>query len=91
MPPAIREWLAEVVERAWSEPAPVVAAIPSALPAGRVQRLAGGGPFGLMFDGRLDEIDEQRVERGCVSKSRSQRRVKYATGRRTGKSSWVAG
>jgi len=57
MPSAIREWLVEVIERAWPEPAPVVASIPAALPAGRVQRLAAGGPFGLMFDGRLDEID----------------------------------
>ena len=57
LPPAIRAWLIGVIERAWPEPAPVLAAIPAALPAGQVQRLAGGGPFGLMFDGRLDEID----------------------------------
>jgi hypothetical protein len=57
MPSAIREWLVQVIERAWPEPAPVVASIPAALPAGQVRRLAGGGPFGLMFDGRLDEID----------------------------------
>lgn len=41
----------------WPEPGPVVAAIPDALPAGTVQRLAGGGPFGLLFDGRLDVVD----------------------------------
>lgn len=57
MPSAIREWLAAIIERSWPEPAPLVASIPAALPAGEVQRLAGGGPFGLMFDGRLDEID----------------------------------
>jgi hypothetical protein len=57
LPPAIRAWLVGVIERSWPEPAPVVAAIPAALPAGQVQRLAGGGPFGLLFDGRLDEID----------------------------------
>lgn len=57
MPPAIHAWLAETIERSWPEPAPVVAAIPAALPAGAVTRLAGGGPFGLMFDGRIDEID----------------------------------
>jgi hypothetical protein len=57
MPSGIREWLVAKVEQAWSEPAPIVASIPTALRAGRVQRLASGGPFGLMFDGRLDEID----------------------------------
>jgi hypothetical protein len=57
MPSAIRAWLVEAVERAWPEPAPVVAAIPGALPAGEVRRLAGGGPFGLMYDGRLDVVD----------------------------------
>jgi hypothetical protein len=57
MPPAIHAWLAERVAQAWPDPAPVIERIPAALPAGQVQRLAGGGPFGLMFDGRLDEID----------------------------------
>ena len=57
LPPAIRAWLVGVIERSWPEPAPVLAAVPAALPAGQVQRLAGGGPFGLMFDGRLDAID----------------------------------
>jgi hypothetical protein len=53
----IRAWLVAAIERAWPEPGPVVAALPDALPPGRVERLAGGGPFGLMYDGRLDEID----------------------------------
>jgi hypothetical protein len=57
MPAAVREWLAAKIERSWSEPGPIVAAIPQELPAGRVQRLAGGGPYGLVFDGRLDEVD----------------------------------
>jgi len=57
MPPAIQAWLAERIEQSWPEPAPVIAKLPAALPAGEVQRLAGGGPFGLMLDGRLDEID----------------------------------
>jgi len=57
MPRAIRAWLVASIERVWPDPAPVVAAIPSGLPAGQVQRLAGGGPFGLLYDGRLDEID----------------------------------
>src|SRR5215217_2556388 len=57
MPAAIRAWLVERIERSWPEPAPIVASLPSAMPAGQVRRLAGGGPFGLMFDGRLDEID----------------------------------
>jgi hypothetical protein len=56
MPAAVHDWLAARIEQMWPEPGPVVAAIPEELPAGRVQRLAGGGPFGLMFDGRLDEI-----------------------------------
>jgi hypothetical protein len=57
MPAAIHAWLVERIERSWPEPAAVVATLPQALEAGRVQRLAGGGPFGLMLDGRLDEID----------------------------------
>jgi len=57
MPAAVRAWLVRVVERAWPEPAPVIASIPAALPPGQVRHLAGGGPFGLMFDGRLDELD----------------------------------
>ena len=57
LPAAIRAWLVAAIERVWPEPGPVVAAIPPALPAGRVRRLASGGPFGLMYDGRLDEID----------------------------------
>jgi hypothetical protein len=57
VPSAIRGWLVEQIERSWPEPAPIVASLPSALPAGQVRRLASGGPFGLMFDGRLDEID----------------------------------
>jgi hypothetical protein len=57
LPPAIHAWLVDRVERSWPEPAPVVASIPAALPPGQVRRLAGGGPFGLMFDGRLDELD----------------------------------
>jgi hypothetical protein len=53
LPEPIRAWLAERVERSWPEPPP----IPTSFEAGRVQRLAAGGPFGLMFDGRLDVID----------------------------------
>src|SRR3954469_7061395 len=57
LPAAIRAWLVDRIEAAWPEPAHVVAAIPVALPAGEVHRLAGGGPYGLMLDGRLDEVD----------------------------------
>src|ERR1700754_4951557 len=57
MPSAIRAWLVERIEGVWPDPAPVVAALPEAMPAGQVQPLARGGPFGLMFDGRLDSID----------------------------------
>jgi hypothetical protein len=57
LPEPIRAWLVDRIERVWPEPAPVVATIPQAFEAGRVQRLAGGGPFGLLFDGRLDEVD----------------------------------
>src|SRR6478609_747343 len=56
LPEAIRAWLVERIERVWPEPAPVVAALPVAFEPGVVQRLAGGGPFGLMFDGRLDQL-----------------------------------
>ena len=57
MPEPIRAWLVAAIEQVWRDPAPVVAALPSALPAGQVQRLAAGGPFGHLLDGRLDEID----------------------------------
>jgi hypothetical protein len=69
MPAAVREWLRGRIEQSWPEPGPVVAAIPEELPAGRVQRLAGGGPFGLMFDGRLDEI-QGRVALEVLENSR---------------------
>jgi hypothetical protein len=54
LPEPIRAWLAARIEGVWPPPAPEV---PTRFEPGRVQRLAGGGPFGLMFDGRLDEID----------------------------------
>ena len=57
LPAAIHAWLVETIERAWPEPGPVIAALPPEWPAGRVQRVAGGGPYGLCFDGRLDEVD----------------------------------
>jgi hypothetical protein len=57
MPSAILAWLIERIERSWPEPAPVVAKLPQEMPEGQVRRLAGGGPFGLMFDGRLDRRD----------------------------------
>ena len=69
MPAAVREWLTERIQQSWPEPGPVVAAIPEELPAGRVQRLAGGGPLGLVFDGRLDEI-EGRVALEVLENSR---------------------
>jgi hypothetical protein len=69
MPAAVREWLTERIEQSWREPGPVVGAIPQELPAGQVRRLAGGGPFGLMFDGRLDEI-EGRVALEVLENSR---------------------
>ena len=65
----IRDWLVGVIERSWPEPAPVAAAIPEALPEGEVRRLAGRGPYGLMFDGRLDRI-EGRVALEVLENSR---------------------
>ena len=69
MPPAIRDWLVARIERVWPDPAPVIASLPAELPPGEVHRLAGGGPFGLMFDGRLDEI-EGRVALEVLENSR---------------------
>src|SRR6476660_9719073 len=69
MPAAARAWLVARIEQSWPEPGPVVAALPEELPAGEVRRLAGGGPFGLMFDGRLDEI-EGRVALEVLENSR---------------------
>jgi hypothetical protein len=57
LPAAIRAWLVAAIERSWPEPAPVVAALPAALPHGEVRSLAAAGPFGLRYDGRLDQID----------------------------------
>src|SRR3954467_3438510 len=57
IPAAIRAWLVEAVEARWPEPAAVIAGLPEAMPAGQVQRLAGGGPYGLLFHARLDEVD----------------------------------
>ena len=45
-------WIARATQH-WSAPA----ALPSTLPAGEFVRLAGGGPFGHLFDGRIDVID----------------------------------
>ena len=69
LPPPIRDWLVGTIERSWPEPAPVVAAIPEALPEGQVVKLAGGGPFGLMFEGRLDRI-ERRLALEVLENSR---------------------
>ena len=52
LPAAIRNWLPAATKH-WSAPA----TLPEALPLGVVQRLASGGPFGHLFDGRLDEVD----------------------------------
>jgi len=69
LPAAIRDWLVGVIERSWPEPAPVVAAIPERFEEGKVVRLAGRGPYGLMFDGRLDRI-EGRVALEVLENSR---------------------
>jgi hypothetical protein len=69
LPPPIRAWLVAMIERMWPEPAPVLAALPDALPAGAVHRLASGGPFGLLLDGRLDVV-EGRVALEVLENSR---------------------
>jgi hypothetical protein len=59
IPPAIRRHLVELVQLRFStrDPEPALAALPDALPAGTVVRLATGGAFGWLIEGRLDEID----------------------------------
>ena len=52
LPAAIRAWLPQATKH-WSAPVE----LPATLPAGHVQRLASGGPFGHLFDGRIDVID----------------------------------
>jgi hypothetical protein len=52
LPAAIRAWLPRATKH-WSAPVE----LPSALPAGKVQRIASGGPFGHLFDARIDVID----------------------------------
>jgi hypothetical protein len=59
LPPPIRAWLQERITTVWSDPQPALDQLPTAMPAGEVQRLAGGGPFGLCFDGRLDRIEDR--------------------------------
>ena len=57
IPPAIRAWLVDLVERFWPDAAERIERVPDRLEAGQVRCLVSGGPFGLMIDGRLDEVD----------------------------------
>lgn len=52
LPAAISAWLPAATKH-WVVPA----TLPEALPLGEVQRIASGGPFGHLFDARLDEVD----------------------------------
>jgi hypothetical protein len=65
VPEAIRAYVADRVARCWvgpdRDPAPVIEALPSLLPAGVVTKLVGGGPFGWMLHARLDEEDDGRL------------------------------
>jgi hypothetical protein len=56
MPAKIREWLVGVIGL-WPDAASALAGLPTAFPEGEVHRLAHGGPFGQLLDGRMDEID----------------------------------
>lgn len=59
IPSAILEHLRELIRLRWTgrDPAPVLGALPDAMPEGSVQRLASGGPFGWCIFARLDETD----------------------------------
>jgi hypothetical protein len=60
LPQKIRAFLVAIVKRKWtaveSDPRPVIEALPRSLPAGQVERVVSGGPFGWLIDARLDEI-----------------------------------
>jgi hypothetical protein len=71
LPPPVRRYLETLIETRFGErdPRPVIGALPAALPAGTVTRLAGGGPFGWLIDARLDELDGRLVLE-CLEDSR---------------------
>ena len=47
------------------DPQPALDRLPGSMPAGRVLRLAEGGPFGWMLDARADRIDERIALEVC--------------------------
>jgi hypothetical protein len=60
LPTAIHTFLVARIENRMigdREPGPVIDALPSEMPTGRVLRLASDGPFGWLMDARLDEVD----------------------------------
>jgi hypothetical protein len=71
IPAPVRAYLETLIRTRFSErdPGPVVDALPAALPAGTVNRLAGGGPFGWLIDARLDALDG-RLALECLEDSR---------------------
>jgi hypothetical protein len=71
IPPAIREYLVQLIGMRFGErdPRPALQALPAAMPAGEVRHLATGGAFGWVIEARLDEIDG-RLALECLEDSR---------------------
>lgn len=62
VPQPIFEFIADAVRQSWrGDPQPVIESLPKSMPAGAVQPLFSGGPFGWQLDARLDEVDGRVV------------------------------
>ena len=61
MPKEIHAFLVGQIESRWigegRDARRAIGALRQSLPAGQVQRLVSGGPFGWLIDARLDEVD----------------------------------
>ena len=60
LPEPIRAFLIDTIGHKMSaggrNPQPILSTLPASMPAGQVQRLCHGGPFGWMLDARADRI-----------------------------------
>ena len=59
LPAAARRHLVDLIRLRWTGPGgdAAASALPAALPEGAVVKLLGGGPFGWVAFGRLDELE----------------------------------